>query len=135
VKIKKMSDFIKVLTRKNSLRKQCQSLSVAELDKVISDLTLIVADKRVEEEALLAVEQEKQEKIESIRQSMLDAGVDINDLMALVGEVSAPKKKVQPKYRVTDDEGNVHEWSGRGRTPLAFQAYFAKGFTKDDCLI
>ena len=34
-----------------------------------------------------------------------------------------------------DDEGNEHEWSGRGRTPLAFQAYFDKGFTKDDCLI
>ncbi|MCP4594968.1 H-NS histone family protein [Neptuniibacter sp.] len=130
-----MSDFLKILTRKNSLRKQCQDLSVSELEKVISDLTVIAEDRRAEEEALAAAEQEKTAKIEAIRQSMKDAGVDINDLMALVGETAAPKKKVSPKYRITDDEGNVHEWSGRGRTPLAFQAYFDKGFTKDDCLI
>ena len=130
-----MSDFLKILTRKNSLRKQCQDLSVSELEKVISDLTVIAEDRRAEEEALVAAEQEKTAKIEAIRQSMKDAGVDINDLMALVGETAAPKKKVSPKYRITDDEGNVHEWSGRGRTPLAFQAYFDKGFTKDDCLI
>lgn len=131
-----MSDFLKVLLRKNSLRKQCQELSVSELEKVISDLTVIAEDKRAEEEALQAAEQEKAAKIEAIRQSMQDAGVDLNDLMGLIGETaSTPKKKVQPKYRVTDDNGEVHEWSGRGRTPLAFQAYFDKGFTKEDCLI
>ncbi|MDO6512924.1 MULTISPECIES: H-NS family nucleoid-associated regulatory protein [Neptuniibacter] len=130
-----MSDFLKILTRKNSLRKQCQELSVAELEKVISDLTVIADDRREEEAAIQAAEQEKLEKIEAIRQSMLDAGVDMNDLMGMIGDVAAPKKKVQPKYRVVDDAGVEHEWSGRGRTPLAFQAYFEKGFTKDDCLI
>ncbi|WP_420600240.1 H-NS family nucleoid-associated regulatory protein [Neptuniibacter sp.] len=131
-----MSDFLKVLTRKNSLRKQCQQLSVSELEKVISDLNVIVEDKRAEEEAVAAAEKAKQEKIEAIRNSMLEAGLDINDLVSLVGEASSGvKKKVGPKYRIEDDEGNVHEWSGRGRTPLAFQAYFDKGFTKDDCLI
>ncbi|MFT6352048.1 H-NS histone family protein [Neptuniibacter pectenicola] len=130
-----MSDFLKILTRKNSLRKQCQELSVSELEKVISDLTVIADDRREEEAAVQAAEQEKLEKIEAIRQSMLEAGVDMNDLMGMIGEVAAPKKKVQPKYRVVDDEGVEHEWSGRGRTPLAFQAYFEKGFTKDDCLI
>jgi DNA-binding protein H-NS len=130
-----MSDFLKILTRKNSLRKQCHELSVAELEKVIADLTVITEDKREEEEMFQAAEQEKVAKIEAIRQSMQDAGVDLNDLMGMIGEVAAPKKKVQPKYRITDDAGVEHEWSGRGRTPLAFQAYFDKGFTKDDCLI
>lgn len=131
-----MSDFLKILTRKNSLRKQCQELSVSDLEKVISDLTVIAEDKRAEEEAVAAAEQAKLEKIESIRKSMLEAGVDISDLMSMVGDASTGvKKKVGPKYRIEDDEGNVHEWSGRGRTPLAFQAYFEKGFTKDDCLI
>ena len=131
-----MSDFLKILTRKNSLRKQCQELSVSDLEKVISDLTVIAEDKRAEEEAVAAAEQAKLEKIESIRKSMLEAGVDISDLMSMVGDASTGvKKKVGPKYRIEDDEGHVHEWSGRGRTPLAFQAYFEKGFTKDDCLI
>jgi len=130
-----MSDFLKILTRKNSLRKQCQELTVSELEKVIADLTVITDDKCEEEEALQAAEQEKVAKIAAIRQSMQDAGVDLNDLMGMIGEVATPKKKVQPKYRLVDDEGVEHEWSGRGRTPLAFQAYFDKGFTKDDCLI
>ncbi|WP_299178224.1 H-NS histone family protein [uncultured Neptuniibacter sp.] len=130
-----MSDFLKILTRKNSLRKQCQELSVADLEKVISDLTAIASDKKAEEEAVLAAEKEKAAKIDAIRQSMQDAGVDISDLMNMIGETATEKKKVQPKYRIVDDQGNAHEWSGRGRTPLAFQAYFDKGFTKDDCLI
>ncbi|MGH1461467.1 MAG: H-NS family nucleoid-associated regulatory protein [Neptuniibacter sp.] len=131
-----MSDFLKILTRKNSLRKQCQGLSVAEVEKVISDLNIIADDKRAEEEAITAAEQAKVEKIEAIRKSMQEAGVDISDLMSIVSDVSSGvKKKVGPKYRIEDDEGNVHEWSGRGRTPLAFQAYFDKGFTKEDCLI
>lgn len=130
-----MSDFIKILTRKNSLRKQCQELSIAELEKVISDLTDIAEDRKAEEEAVIAAEKEKAAKIDAIRQSMQDAGVDISDLIGIINETAAPKKKVQPKYRLVDDEGNEHEWSGRGRTPLAFQAYFDKGFTKEDCLI
>lgn len=130
-----MSDFLKILTRKNSLRKQCQELSVSDLEKVISDLTIIAEDKKAEEEAVAAAEKAKADKIEEIRKSMQEAGVDINDLMALVGEAPVAKKKVAAKYRIVDDEGNEHEWSGRGRTPLAFQAYFEKGFTKEDCLI
>lgn len=130
-----MSDFIKVLTRKNSLRKQCQELSVADLEKVITDLTAITEDKKAEEAAIAAAEKAKADKIDAIRQSMLEAGLELSDLMAMVPETAKPKKKVAPKYRVTDDNGEVHEWSGRGRTPLPFQAYFDKGFTKDDCLI
>lgn len=130
-----MSDFIKIITRKNSLRKQCQELAVAELEKIISDLTIITDEKRAEEEAIAEAKKAKADKIDQIRQTMLEAGVDLDDLAAVVSEVSGPKKKVSPKYRIVDDAGETHEWSGRGRTPLAFQAYFDKGFTKDDCLI
>ncbi len=128
-----MSDFLKTLTRKNSLRKQCAELSVAEVEKVLADLTEIVEDKRAEEEAKAAAEQAKFEKINAIRQTMQDAGIDIDDLMGSVDV--APKKKVQPKYRIVDADGETHEWSGRGRTPVAFQQYFEGGKTKEDCLI
>lgn len=130
-----MSDFLKIITRKNSLRKHCQELSVSELEKVIADLTVIADDKRADEAAERAAEEAKAAKIEAIRQSMADAGVDLDDLVGLIGDTATTKKKVQPKYRIVDDNGETHEWSGRGRTPLAFQAYFDKGFTKDDCLI
>lgn len=119
-----MSDILKVLTRKNSLRKQCQELSIADVEKVIADLTDILAEKQEEEQKLAAENQAKNEKIEMIRKTMQDAGIDFNDLQDLISV--APKKKVEAKYRITDEEGNKHEWSGRGRTPVVFQAYFDK---------
>ena len=119
-----MSDILKVLTRKNSLRKQCQELSIADVEKVIADLTDILAEKQEEEQKLAAENQAKNEKIEMIRKTMQDAGIDFNDLQDLISV--APKKKVEAKYRITDEEGNTHEWSGRGRTPVVFQADFDK---------
>lgn len=128
-----MSDFIKTLTRKNSLRKQCQELSVADIEKVLDDLNAILEEKREEEIARRKAEAEKAAKIEEIRKSILEAGIDLADLEQLVD--TAPKKKVAPKYRIVDEDGVTHEWSGRGRTPLAFQKYFDSGKTKEDCLI
>ncbi|SEQ85203.1 DNA-binding protein H-NS [Amphritea atlantica] len=128
-----MTDFVKLLTRKNSLRKQCQTLSSADIEKAIADLTEILEEKQAQEEELLAVERERAEKIEAIKQSMQEAGIGLDDLMVLV---DAPvKKKVAPKYQITDESGEVHQWSGRGRTPAVFQAAFAKGKTKEDFLI
>ncbi|RTE65135.1 H-NS histone family protein [Amphritea opalescens] len=128
-----MTDFVKLLTRKNSLRKQCHELSSADIEKAIADLTEILEEKQAFEEEQQAVERERTEKIEAIKQSMQEAGIGLDDLMTLV---EAPvKKKVAPKYQVTDENGEVHQWSGRGRTPAAFQAAFAQGKTKEDCLI
>ncbi|MBU2965112.1 H-NS family nucleoid-associated regulatory protein [Amphritea sp. 2_MG-2023] len=128
-----MTDFVKLLTRKNSLRKQCHELSSADIEKAIADLTEILEEKQAYEEEQQAVERERTEKIEAIKLSMQEAGIGLDDLMTLV---DAPvKKKVAPKYQVTDENGEVHQWSGRGRTPAAFQAAFAQGKTKEDCLI
>lgn len=128
-----MTDFVKLLTRKNSLRKQCQMLSADDIEKAIADLTEILEEKREQEEAEKAVERERLEKIDAVKKMMLEAGISMDDLE---GMIDAPvKKKVEPKYQVTDDSGEVHQWSGRGRTPAVFQAHFDKGFSKEDCLI
>lgn len=125
-----MTDFIKTLTRKNSLRKQCQELGVADLEKVLSDLTDILEERREDEAAAAAAEAAKLEAIEAIRKQMMDAGIDLNDLSAQVE--SAPRKSVKAKFRIVDSEGNEHYWSGRGRTPVAFAKYMdEKGISKD----
>ncbi|MEH6576471.1 MAG: H-NS histone family protein [Amphritea sp.] len=128
-----MTDFVKLLTRKNSLKKQCQALTAVDIEKAIADLTEILEEKHQQEEAQKAEQHERLEKIEAIKKSMQEAGIELDDLMGLI---DAPaKKKVEPKYQVTDENGDLHQWSGRGRTPVAFQAHFAKGFSKEDCLI
>lgn len=126
-----MSDFIKTLLRKNSLRKQCQDLSVSEIEKVLADLGDILEERQVEEASRAAEQQAKIAAIEDIRNTMRSAGVDLSDLMGMV-ESAAPKVSVKAKYQITDSHGEVHSWSGRGRTPTVFAEYMAhKGISKD----
>jgi DNA-binding protein H-NS len=128
-----MTDFVRTLTRKNSLRKQCQELSTEELSKIISDLTSILDEHKADEKAKNEAGLIKAQKIEAIRTAMLELGIGFEDLKEIVP--MAPKKKVAAKYRVIVDH-IAHEWSGRGRTPVVFQAYFdANNATKESCLI
>jgi len=128
-----MTDFVRILTRKNSLRKQCQELSTDELSKIITDLGDILEEHKAQELAKSEAEQEKAAKIEAIRKAMQDSGIGFEDLKEIVPTVV--KKKVQAKYRVVVDD-ITHEWSGRGRTPVVFQQYFdANNATKESCLI
>ena len=126
-----MSDFIKTLLRKNSLRKQCQELSGSEIEKVIADLGDILEERKAEEAAMHAEQQAKMAAIDAIRETMRSAGVDLSDLMGMV-EAAPKKQAVKAKYQITDAQGEVHSWSGRGRTPTAFAEYMAqKGISKD----
>ncbi|MBT00133.1 MAG: DNA-binding protein [Oceanospirillaceae bacterium] len=125
-----MTDFIKNLTRKNSLRKQTQDLGVADLEKVLSDLTDIIEEKRAEEAAKAEAEAAKAEAIEAIRKQMMEAGIELGELAQQVD--TSPRKSVKAKYVIADSDGKEHFWSGRGRTPVAFAEYMkAKGIGKD----
>ena len=129
-----MTDIVKILTRKNSLRKQCQDLSITDIEKIIIDLTDILKEKEIAELERVEADREKNAKIDMIRKTMQEAGIGFEDIKDLV--VTTTKKKVEAKYRIIGADGETHEWSGRGRTPLAFQEYFDKhGVTKDACLI
>lgn len=128
-----MSDFLKTLLRKNSLRKQCQDLEVAEVEKVIADLTDIAEELKAKELAREQEEKAKRAAIEQIQESMRQAGVDLTDLMDIVDTKVVAKQTVKAKYQITDDLGNTHTWSGRGRTPVVFAAYMERfGVAKDE---
>ncbi|MEM5530019.1 H-NS histone family protein [Gammaproteobacteria bacterium AS21] len=128
-----MSEFVKLLTRKNSLRKQCQDLTTEDLAKIIADLTDIYEEHKTIEDARIEAEQIKNKKIDAIRKAMEESGIGFDDLKETVPVVA--KKKVAAKYRVVIDNIS-HEWSGRGRTPLVFQQYFDQhNVTKESCLI
>ena len=129
-----MTDIVKILTRKNSLRKQCQDLSITDIEKIIVDLSDILKEKEAFELDRAEADREKNAKIDMICKTMQESGIGYNDIKDLLA--ATPKKKVEAKYRITDADGVTHEWSGRGRTPLAFQRYFdAHSVTKDACLI
>ena len=50
-------------------------------------------------------------------------------------KIKKPHKPVAPQYRIKDAQGLKHEWSGRGRTPKAFEHYFNNGGSKNSCRI
>ncbi|WP_207063734.1 H-NS family nucleoid-associated regulatory protein [Motiliproteus sp. SC1-56] len=133
-----MSEILNVLTRKTSLRKACKELSLAEMEKLSENLLELIEERKEEEAARLEEEREKREKLEQIKREMAESGIDIGELMESL-EGAAPKKRtkgtVKPKYQITDSEGKVHQWTGRGRTPKVFQKFFDEGGSKEECLI
>lgn len=133
-----MSEVINVLTRKTSLRKACKEISLADMEKLAESLAGLIEERNEEESKMAAAQEEKLAKLEALKSEMQSAGIDISDLLAsmeTVPKVKKVKSTVAPKYQVTDGEGNVHKWTGRGRTPKSFQAFFDKGNSKEDCLI
>ncbi|GAA0790619.1 H-NS family nucleoid-associated regulatory protein [Marinobacterium sediminicola] len=126
-----MTDFIKILTRKNSLRKQCQEMSLADIDKVIADLNDIRAEIEETAQRQAEMEQAKKQQVEEIQRLMKEAGIGLDELKQGVEPVS--RKSVKAKYVITDSEGNEHSWSGRGRTPIAFREYMDQhNLTKEE---
>ena len=127
-----MSDFINTLVRKNSLRKQCQAISSDDIEKVIADLNDILEERKIEESLYAEQQKAKIEAVERIRQTMLEAGIALDDLAGVVATPSRKRKEVKAKYQITDAQGNVQTWTGRGRTPSVFAQYMAShNITKD----
>lgn len=130
-----MSEFAKKLLRKNSLRKECSELDGETISKVIVDLNEILIAKQEAEAAELAEQQAKQDKIEAIKAQMEELDMKPYQLLNMIAAMEKKKPASKAKYRLTDDKGEMYEWSGRGRTPLVFQQRIDAGASKDDFLI
>jgi DNA-binding protein H-NS len=130
-----MSEFAKKLLSKNSLRKGCSELDGETISKVIVDLNEILIAKQEAEAAELAEQQAKQDKIEAIKAQMEELDMKPYQLFNMIAEMEKKKPASKAKYRLIDEAGKVHEWSGRGRTPLVFQQRIDAGASKDDFLI
>jgi DNA-binding protein H-NS len=130
-----MSEFAKKLLRKNSLRKECSELDSATISKVLVELNEILIAKQEAEAAELVEQQAKLEKIEAIKALMEELDMKPYQLLKMIASLEKKKPAVKAKYRFVDDKGEMHEWSGRGRTPLAFQQRIDAGASKDDFLI
>ncbi|MFT6916943.1 MAG: DNA-binding protein H-NS [Motiliproteus sp.] len=132
-----MSDNIQKLLRKTSFRKATQELSMVELQKLLSNVQETVEERAAEEAERFEADQARQQSITDVRKAMAAAGISLDELQGSLGGVKAKKEKVTvaPKYQVKAADGNVVQWTGRGRTPKVFQEYFDNGGSKESCLI
>jgi DNA-binding protein H-NS len=98
-------------------------MSIAELNKLISDAQAALAKKQV--------------VAEKVRKLAQDNGLNISDLMTADKQKKAktkkPRGKVAPKYK--NPANGSETWTGRGRQPRWVADALTDGKSLDDILI
>ena len=98
-------------------------MSIAELNKLISDAQAALAKKQV--------------VAEKVRKLAQDNGLNISDLMTAEKQKKAktkkPRGKVAPKYK--NPANGSETWTGRGRQPRWVADALTDGKSLDDILI
>ena len=119
-------------------RSAVKGLSVAELEKLVANLSAILKSEK--QKASQRATAAKKAKIAKIRAMMAESGLKPSDLSG-AGRAKTRKSKarrsgakVAPKYRLVI-KGEEHLWSGRGRPPRVFKEYFDSGKSRESCAI
>lgn len=118
-----ITDSIQKLLRKNSFRKAAQELSIDELQKLLTNVQETIEERSIEEAELAEANKAKQQSISDVKKAMAQAGISFDELQGALGDVKPKKAKVTvaPKYQVEGSDGNIVQWTGRGRTPRYFK--------------
>ena len=131
-----MSDFLDILTHGRRLQGAVKELSIEELEQVQEKLSGIIEkrkEKLLEQEKL---KNEKLEKLAAIKQQMEEAGLNVEDLQALdTGTNKNVGKKRPVKYKLVDDKGEEHLWTGIGRMPRVYKDALDSGKSLNDYAI
>ncbi|MBN3146277.1 H-NS family nucleoid-associated regulatory protein [Pectobacterium brasiliense] len=133
-----MSEALKVLNNIRTLRAQARETDLATLEEMLEKLTVIVEERREEENKVQQEQAERLAKIEALRAKLLEDGIDPAELLGSVSATKSTKSKRAPrpaKYKYTDENGNEKLWTGQGRTPKAIAAALESGKTLEDFAI
>lgn len=133
-----MSETLKALNNIRSLRAQSRELPLEILEEILEKLNVIVSERRDEESSRQAEINERKEKLEKLRQLMLEDGIDPSELLNYSSGSVKPKKErsARPaKYQYQDENGETKTWTGQGRTPKAIADQISAGKALDDFLI
>ncbi|WP_313109667.1 H-NS family nucleoid-associated regulatory protein [Atlantibacter sp.] len=132
-----MSENLKVLNNIRSLRVQARELSFKTLEEILEKFKVIVTERCAEEKVKDAEISQRAEKVNKLRQLMLEDGIDPAELYEFSAVQPKPKKeRARPaKYQYTDDNGETKTWTGQGRTPKFLAGHVANGGTLDEFLI
>ncbi|EQB9977809.1 H-NS family nucleoid-associated regulatory protein [Enterobacter hormaechei] len=125
-----MSDALTQLNNIRTLRSQTREISLDVLEDVLEKFKIILIERREEETLRLANESQRRDKLETLRQMMLDEGIDPSELLAAIGSPGKAKRTRSPrpaKYRYTNETGESKIWSGQGRMPKRISNLIAEG--------
>lgn len=133
-----MSDALKALNNLRTLRVQAREVDIDTLNEMLEKLSVVVAERREEQEAALASEREKADKLAKYKEMLLNDGIDISDLTKLASVETKSKAKRAPrpaKYQYTDENGETKSWTGQGRTPSPIKKALEAGGSLNDFLL
>ncbi|HGT6661156.1 TPA: H-NS family nucleoid-associated regulatory protein [Escherichia coli] len=117
-----MSEALQVLNNIRTLRVKVRETDLATLEEMVEKLSVIIEDRREEENAARREQEKHQAKLDAFRQRMLEDGIDPAELLSLTSPLAKAtiKSRRAPrpaKYKYTDENGNEQTWTGQGRTP------------------
>lgn len=125
-----MSNSINHLNNIRTLRAQTRELSSEVLNEILEKLTIVVVERRELEASRQENESLRFEKLETLRQMMLEDGIDPSELIAATVSLEKFKKTRDPrppKYEYRDELGNKKTWTGQGRTPKQISVLISQG--------
>ncbi|GFD88949.1 DNA-binding protein [Tenacibaculum sp. KUL152] len=127
-----MSEFLDILTHGRRLQGAVKELSIDELEAIQEKLGSIIEKRKEKAQALEKAEQEKREKLAAIKKQMEEAGLNVEDLKALSLQPNKKTGKKRPvKYKLVDEQGNEHLWTGIGRMPRVYKDALDSGKSLD----
>ncbi|BCO18930.1 H-NS histone family protein [Alteromonas sp. McT4-15] len=127
-----MSEFLDILTHGRRLQGAVKELSINELEAIQEKLGSIIEKRKEKAQALEKAEQEKREKLAAIKKQMEEAGLNVEDLKALSLQPNKKTGKKRPvKYKLVDEQGNEHLWTGIGRMPRVYKDALDSGKSLD----
>ena len=127
-----MNVFEEVLHRlssKTRIRSLFKDVHVEDLERIISRMNDVLAEKQEVRQKEEEKRQEKLDQIENIKKMMAESGVSMDDLGGL--EIDAPKRRRNVQkytFEYMTETGDTVQWQGAttGRLPRDFQAYLER---------
>ena len=129
-----MSDFIKILTHGRRLQSAVKVLSIKELETVNEKLQTIIEKRELQLLEEMEANEARDEKLTHIRAQLEEAGLDFEDLKSSVPAKKTGQKR-PVKYKMTDDQGREHTWTGIGRMPTVYAAVKESGQSLEQYLV
>ena len=133
----KPSAFEEFAKSKTKAKAEARKLDISDLKKLVISLSeALDAEQKKQKEK---EEKDRLAKIAKINEMLAENGLKPEDLKKAGSgkrgrkpgpKAGAKRGPVPTKYRLVVD-GKTHEWTGRGRTPKVFQAYFDAGNSRE----
>lgn len=140
------NEFTAIISDKRRLRAALSDFSTSQIEKIQLKLAQIVEKRKIEEEEAQKFQREARETaLKNIKDIQEKYGLNQEDAIELILEAggkkptarkeAGPKQKLPPKYRMQLENGEFVEWTGRGRTPVAFKEAIQSGKSLTEFLI